>query len=723
MSPARAGRDDVAEERARPADRGPTTESSGRPLSVREVVASTLGVTGFAVAQPLLSVLGENPILFSQNYVQGAGLVLIAAVVTVAPAVVAMAVPLGLRVVDHRWARRALVAILGTFAWLAAVQWIASAVGGVVVPLTGATLAAGSFAVAYHRSAALRTWTQLASPLPMVAAVLFLTTSPASDLIRIQAAGEADPSLGGQHDVVVVLLDEFPTLSLLDENGDVDAARFPNLAEFSEGATWYRNHTSVAAATKYAVPAILTGANPREREPLWASYPDNLFSLLAPTHHLTVFERPTKLCGLAACSERGPLTRSDGPGPRYGSVLRTAWDIWLDRVRLDVDQAIEFDEFAEDVASAQTNGAGAAEPGTDAQINPFDAVAVTANKPERLTRFNEALAADAPPGLYFLHLVLPHIPWQFYADGTLYAPDYEATPIYPYNDKGPWVSAVGEQQHLLQAQHTDSLVGTTLERLRRTGQYDEALIIVMADHGLSLVPDTDHRTMNEVTLSSVAFAPLFVKYPGQTAGVIDDRNAMSIDVLPTIAEVEGVEVDWPLDGQSLRSTQPRRGTSWAFPITQEQLPVRLGERIDFRVEDHAPKASDRWLEPARDGEDLMAPLLDFAGVGEAAGMQFEPSPAAHSGTAVVASLDRLRRPPQNSPVPGFVHGTVDGIDEGWPIVVAVNGTIVSGSRQFSLDGQRRFAAFLPPSSLQSQNELRLGAIGPDGIIELAVEAQ
>ncbi len=45
--------------------------------------------------------------------------------------------------------------------------------------------------------------------------------------------------------------------------------------------------------------------------------------------------------------------------------------------------------------------------------------------------------------------------------------------------------------------------------------------------------------------------PLFVKYPGQDGGEIDDRPAHTVDILPTIADVVGVEPPWEVDGISL----------------------------------------------------------------------------------------------------------------------------------------------------------------------------
>ena len=45
--------------------------------------------------------------------------------------------------------------------------------------------------------------------------------------------------------------------------------------------------------------------------------------------------------------------------------------------------------------------------------------------------------------------------------------------------------------------------------------------------------------------------PLFIKLPGQTDGRISSQNAQSIDLLPTIAAIAGIDVSWPVAGHNL----------------------------------------------------------------------------------------------------------------------------------------------------------------------------
>ncbi len=45
--------------------------------------------------------------------------------------------------------------------------------------------------------------------------------------------------------------------------------------------------------------------------------------------------------------------------------------------------------------------------------------------------------------------------------------------------------------------------------------------------------------------------PLFVKLPGQRRGRLDDRAALTVDVVPTIAEELGLDFTPGADGRSL----------------------------------------------------------------------------------------------------------------------------------------------------------------------------
>jgi hypothetical protein len=106
-------------------------------------------------------------------------------------------------------------------------------------------------------------------------------------------------------------------------------------------------------------------------------------------------------------------------------------------------------------------------------------------------------------------------------------------------------------RHLLQVQWSDRVLGATIDRLRELGRWDDSLVIVTSDHGAGIQPGDSQRLLTRSNETEIAWTPLLVKLPGQTTGAVDDRNALSVDVLPTIAEVVGIEIGWDVVGQSL----------------------------------------------------------------------------------------------------------------------------------------------------------------------------
>jgi len=88
-------------------------------------------------------------------------------------------------------------------------------------------------------------------------------------------------------------------------------------------------------------------------------------------------------------------------------------------------------------------------------------------------------------------------------------------------------------------------------RLRSTGLWNRALVIVTGDEGISFRAGHKRRPVWPGNLHDIAFVPLFVKVPGQRVGRVVERHVPTMDVLPTVASVLGITVPWRLDGRSV----------------------------------------------------------------------------------------------------------------------------------------------------------------------------
>ena len=136
-----------------------------------------------------------------------------------------------------------------------------------------------------------------------------------------------------------------------------------------------------------------------------------------------------------------------------------------------------------------------------------------------------ALATCAPGTFTFVHSPAPHFPMIFRPDGS-----HNALSI---GSDGP--------AYLDQLAYADALLGRMLDRLRASGHYDDALIVVTSDHGWREDPDPsftrDPRRVHRV--------PLVVKWPGQTGGHVVDAPLVNnrIGRLIDLARRAGTETD------------------------------------------------------------------------------------------------------------------------------------------------------------------------------------
>ena len=117
-------------------------------------------------------------------------------------------------------------------------------------------------------------------------------------------------------------------------------------------------------------------------------------------------------------------------------------------------------------------------------------------------------------------------------------------------------------QYFGMVSEVDDQVGRVLDHLAATGQEEDTLVIVTADHGEQL---GDHGLVQKLGFYESSYAiPCIVRAPGRagSAGRVVEEVTEGVDVLPTIAELLGQEVPTPCDGVSLvpflDGVEPRR---------------------------------------------------------------------------------------------------------------------------------------------------------------------
>ena len=237
-----------------------------------------------AVAQPIFDLLSGYPEFFVARGSEPLDLIFLALILCLGlPSLFifleGVASVVGPRL--YKCAHAGLVAILTATIILQIVQRIAEMPGFALV--TAAILLAIMGSVAYVRFEPVRTYLTFLSPAILLFPGLFLLNP---GIYKIVFPEQIEVRLGNVEataPVVMVVFDEFPLSSLMDEQRQIDPIRFPNLARFAKESYWFRNATTVSDSTLLSVPAILSGLSPQLQEPripTIADYPDTLFTLL-----------------------------------------------------------------------------------------------------------------------------------------------------------------------------------------------------------------------------------------------------------------------------------------------------------------------------------------------------------------------------------------------------------------------------------------------------------
>ena len=473
---------------------------------------------------------------------------------------------------------------------------------------------------------------------------------------------QAPPAPARRPPVVMLVLDEFPADHLLGPNGRIDAGRYPGFAALAGTGTWFPNAHTVYDSTTKAVPAILDGQLP---EP-----------------------------GKAATFEDHPRSVYDLFGSQGYRIVRS--------------------EEASSVCPPRYC------PGAQAKSPPVVDL-LASGRPARLHRFFQAIKAR-PPTFYLKHVLLPHGPYLYLPSGKRarsqrdeQLPGLETVPGFADRSATDY----NQQRLMLQIGYVDLQLRRLVRRMKRLGMFDDSLIVVTADHGISSeigVPNRRRTTLDNI--DELAPVPLFVKAPGQRRGRTDQAYVRTVDVVPTMADVLGFRMPYRADGRSAfsRTVQRRRTVkvlardfSSTIAVGARALQRRRRALVRTRLRRFG---SGDWTS-LHTGTGPNRQLLGRS-LAELPGARAQRS----SARADLIGAGDLAQVAPAGVIPTQVTGRVAGEGQsGRDIAVTVNGRVEVVSRTFRLTGSSEevFAVNVPEAALRpGRNEVLVFEVAEGG---------
>ena len=590
---------------------------SKRLPQVGEVVSHFLVyfcLTTVAIAQPLLQLYGGGLAAFSAANIEGNAILLFAFLVLLSPPLVLLGgeIVLGAFFPSRQnLVHRLMVA--SSFFLVSLLFFRSIPIAPWSVSLLFHALISSLLTYVFFAKQQIASWIKLMSPVGIAVLIIFVVS--ARGLIWVPEIGAAEIEsiitpevvIGTERSdisVALLVLDELPLFALLGPDGTINAERFPGFAELAKISTWYRNDVATSQTTTAAVPSILTGRFPENNEdaPLLVNHPKNLFTLLGGSVSLDVRETVTSMCPRKLCSEAVPLSEPvieplNEPviEPESEAVVRAEKTEQSGLTRAFLRDAlvvlghkllpVQLRERLPSIDDAWGGFTGSGTPSiptitvppaSGTTVKPEDvktldeeADDVHADGPplqvKNTRRFIDSVTRSDIPSLHFLHTLLPHRPWSLTADMRTFQ-NLGLNREIP-NDR---FSSINEIRVFLQQLiATDSLILDLVTKLKKSANWNRTMLVVTADHGMTLEAGAWKRKMVDSskpgTLEDLYRVPLFIKYPDQSVGEINDCTASPVDILPTIASAKGISAGWTYDGDDLRTRcidRPERVALW-----------------------------------------------------------------------------------------------------------------------------------------------------------------
>ncbi|MBS1853399.1 MAG: sulfatase-like hydrolase/transferase [Acidobacteria bacterium] len=162
------------------------------------------------------------------------------------------------------------------------------------------------------------------------------------------------------------------------------------------------------------------------------------------------------------------------------------------------------------------------------------------------------------------HPAGPHFVWTHLYD-----------PHDPYEPPAPFSETYKDRLYDGEIAYVDSVLAGYFAFLKKQGRYDNALIMVVGDHGEGL-GEHGEETHGIFLYDATIHVPLLIKLPGKPLGKVIDAQVRTTDILPTALEIAGATIPADLDGESLKPYLAGSESGDRMAFGETDYPLRFG---------------------------------------------------------------------------------------------------------------------------------------------------
>ncbi len=148
-------------------------------------------------------------------------------------------------------------------------------------------------------------------------------------------------------------------------------------------------------------------------------------------------------------------------------------------------------------------------------------------------------------------------------------------PHDPYEPPAPYAETYKDRLYDGEIAYADSALGSFIQYLKKSGWYENSVIIVVGDHGEGL--GEHHEETHGIFLyDSTTHVPLIIKLPrSRNAGKTIEAQVRTMDILPTALDLASVAIPDGLDGKSLTAYFSGNASD-RVAVGETDYPLRFG---------------------------------------------------------------------------------------------------------------------------------------------------